>query len=310
MNIINRKTILATFFATLTVNTALAETQTNELNNELEIMSNILQTALKQDGRTGSIRMRSVSFTYLKEQGVLFQVDTSRSGSSRVFEFITEGARRAFPDAPDAPQHFFDMDNFDFDIDEDEIEDVVEDAMEMAHDMTREARSKLRSLGEKLREFAWEQREYERRRRDLEFEKNNSDKDRRKDIEKQLQELNNELKEIETKRAEVERYRATIEKERKEQAEQRQSALQQEYRQFLSTFETNLAEVLCRYGAGLKALDSDEYVNFILPNFSYQGNSRNKQDRIYVFKHKDIQACVRSKIDKDKLLDKASAYEF
>lgn len=311
MKIINRKTILATFFATMAIGSVHGQTMTHELNDELEIMAKILQTALTQDNQAEGIRLRSVGFTYLKHQGVLFQIDTNRSGSSRVFEFITHGSSGSVPMPPEAPQQFFARNGFDFGIDEDEIEDVVEQAMELAHDMTREAKSKLRSLGEKLREFSWEQREYERRRRDLEFEKNNSDKDRRQEIEQQLQELNDELKQIEIKRGEVERYRATLEKERKEQLEQRQLAQQQEYKQFLSAFEHNLTDVLCRYGAGLKALDGDEYVNFLLPNFSAStNNSRGKQDRIYVFKHKDIQACVRDKINHEKLLAGSNAYDF
>lgn len=311
MKIINRKTLLATLFATMAAGSACGETHTGELNDELEIMGNILQTALKQDGSSGGIRLRSVSFTYLKEQGVLFQIDTSRSGSSRVFEFISHGNSRSMPSPPVAP-HLFSMDGLNIEVDEDEIEQVVEEAMERAQDMNRESNSKLRSLAEKLREYAWEQREYERRRRDLEFEKNNSDKDRRKNLEQELQELNSELKKVEIKRAEVERYRGAIEKERKEQAEQRQLAMAQEYKTFLSTFESNVGDVLCRYGAGLKSLDGDEYVNFVLSNFTLpqDGRSQGKQDRIYVFKQKDIQACVRDKINKEKLLAGGLAYDF
>jgi hypothetical protein len=51
---------------------------------------------------------------------------------------------------------------------------------------------------------------------------------------------------------------------------------------------------------------------FILPDFTpFQGRrNQSNQDRIYVFKQKDIQVCVRDKISIEQLLAQSAAYDF
>lgn len=288
-----------------------AKTDMNALTGELEIMSSILQTALKQDSARGRLSVRNIDYTYLHGQGVVFKMTMNSYGYRQVFAFID--GHPSVPVAPVAPNVFHLKDgDIDIHMDEDEIEDAVEEAMERAEYLSRESSSKLRSLGEKLREISWEQREYERRRRDLEFEKSNSDNERKEDIEEQLGELNTELKKLQAKRTEIERYKTKTETERQAQLQQRKEAAEQESKRFLANFEQNLGQVLCRYGAGLKALDDKEYVNFVLSDFdsSDRHAQQSSQDRVYVFKHSDIQACVKDKISQERLLQNTQVYAF
>ena len=192
---------------------------------------------------------------------------------------------------------------------EQEWHEMAREATEAAQDALRDAQRKLRDLREKEREYSWEEREYERRKRDLEFEKRNADQKRRAKLEERSKELEKEMKQLESKRNEVSRYAKEIEEEQKVQQEKRKEAKKAQYTRFLASFEDSIGTVLCKYGAGIKALPENENVSFILPKFGSASHS-SKQDRIYVFKHKDIQSCVRDKIDTNQLLSKANTYMF
>ena len=288
---------------------AQAKTNLQELDKELEIMTNIMQTALRQDNDRQGIRFRAIDVTYLQGQGVVFEVNTSNSRFHFDIGQMLSGLN--VPVAPTPPinvsgddQHFV----IEF-ADEQEWEELAREANEAAQDALRDAQRKLRDLREKERDYSWEEREYERRKRDLEFEKRNADEKRRKKIDEKAKELKAELKELESKRAEVQRYAKEIEDEQKLQQEKREAAKKAQYTRFLSDFEANVGDVLCKYGAGIKALPASENVSFILPKFGSASRSE-KQDRIYVFKHKDIQSCVRDKITANQLLEKASTYMF
>jgi len=308
MKMLNRLYIIGALAAAMQISPVAAKTNTIELAGELEIMSNILQTALKQDTSEGNMRVNTIGYTYLQDQGVIFNIDVSRYGSRQFFIF--NNGHPSVPPAPHEPM-VFDMPDLDIDMDEDEIENRVEEAMERAEYLSQESSSKLRALSEKLRELSWEQREYERRRRDLEFEKNTSDKKRRTALDEQLSELNAELKILDAKRTEVQRYKAKTEAERQEQVQQHKEAMEQAHKHFLANFEENLGQVLCRYGSGLRALDNNEYVNFVLADFSVSSiNKKGNQDRVYVFKHSDIQACVKDKIDQKTLFSNSQVYGF
>jgi hypothetical protein len=286
-------------------------------------MTNILQTALKQNNSKQGIRFRGVGVTYLADQGVMFEVSTSNNSGGFEFNFdfggMFDGALRSDLRANVAPRAplpvnpvVFNGGRVELNLNEDELEDYVENAMEQAHEVLRESRDKLRELGESQREIAWEQREYERNKRDIEFEKRNADADRRKELDEQLKELNVELAKLNSKRNEMERYSKEIAIEQKKQEEKRFAAKKQQYGQFLAGFEDSIGNVLCRYGAGIKALPKGENISFVLSNFgSIDSDERNgKQDRVYVFKYKDVQDCVRDKITQEKLLAGVNSYMF
>lgn len=303
-----KKTFLAVLLATLSAGQASAQTNLQELHNELQIMSSILQTSLKQNNDARGIRFRSIGATYLAGQGVVFEVNTSGSSGSFSFDLGEIIGSIPMPVAPISPGGG--DGHFEFKFDHEFFEDIDEDAMDEVNESMREARERLRELRERERELSWEQRDYERRRRDLEFEKRNAEGERRKELDEEMQELESESKILESKRAELNKYAAELEAEQKKQTEQRQSALQQQYKRFLAGFENSIGEVLCRYGAGIKAVPEDENISFVLPRFSSSAQAREKQDRIYVFKNKDIRECVKEKITADKLLSKAYSYSF
>ena len=304
-----KKTLLAMMFATLSVGQVSAQANLPELQNELQIMTSILQTALKQNNDPKGIRFRSIDTTYLADQGVVFDIQTSGSGGRFSFDLHEMISSIPLPIAPTSPGGS--DQNFEFVISNDFFdEDDIDDAMEAANDAMQEASERLRELREREREFSWEQRNYERRKRDLEFEKHNADEQRRNELNRQLQELEKESKEITSKREELSKYASTLEAEQQKKLEQREAAKQQQYKRFLAGFESSIGEVLCRYGSGLKAMSDNENVNFILSNFDKNSQNNEKQDRIYVFKNKDIKNCVKEKISMDKLLSAAQSYTF
>lgn len=304
-----KKSIIALFVASLGLTQVQAKTDLPELSKELEIMTGIMQTALRQNNSRAGIRFRSIEATYLAKQGVVFEINTSNSGSSWHFDLGNVLSGISVPTPPTPPVAVSgDGGSWVVEVDD----DWVELAEEMAHgvqEAMRDAREKLRDLREREREYSWEQREYERRKRDLEFEKRNADEKNKKRIEQRTKELETELQKLKSKQAEVSKYAAQIEQEQKKQNAERNAAKQKEYKRFLAGFESSVGDLLCKYGAGIKALPDNENVSFVLSKFG-SIDSRAKQDKIYVFKHEDIQDCVRDKIDANKLLSQSDTYMF
>jgi DNA segregation ATPase FtsK/SpoIIIE-like protein len=305
-----KKTLLAMMFATFGVAQANAQANLPELQDELQIMTSILQTALKQNNDPRGIRFRSIDTTYLANQGVVFEIQTIGSGGRFSFDLNEMIGNIPVPVvAPPSPGG--NDRNFEFIINNEFFDEHdIDDAMEEANNAMQETRERLRELRDREREFSYEQRDYERRKRDLEFEKSNADEKRRKELGQELQELEKENKEIASKREELNKYASSLEAEQKKKLEQRNAAKQQQYKQFLAGFEASIGQVMSRYGAGLKAMADNENVNFILPGFDKNEQTNRQQDRIYVFKNKDIKDCVKEKISMDKLLSGALSYAF
>ena len=309
-----KKALLFAAMTCTSFSTLQAATNVAELSNELEIMTNILQTSLKQNSPKKGIRSHSVDVTYLADQGVLFEIRTAGTDGGFDFNFNSMFDGFVMPSSPVAPDPIVKMSGgrVELDMDEMELEVFVENALEHAHEQMRGSRDQLRELAEQQREISWEKRDYDRRKRDLEFERHNADADDRKRIAKQLAELAAESAKLDAKRAEVERYSKKLEAEQKQLTEQRLAARKQQYSEFLKSFENTISSVLCRYGAGVKALPENENISFVLSDF---GSSEvlahtSKQDKVYVFKYKDVQACVRDKMTQQKLLAGANTYLF
>lgn len=309
-SLVGSKKWLALMMAGSVMSSSYGQTNLSELNNELEIMTSILSTALKQNVDKSPVHFRSLEATYLAKQGVVFNVSTS--GSSGGFNFvISRGHDSEFlsiPPIPPIPEIYANGDiTLEFS-DDNEWQEFAEEAVERAREAMEEAHDKLRDLRQQEREYAWERRELERRKRDQEFEMRSADKARKQDLMKRNAELEDELKALQAKQKEIEQYAQQIDTERKAKAAAQAKARQEQYKAFLSNFELNIADTLCKYGAGLKALPKNENVSFVLSNFSR--TARSSQDRIYVFTVDDIQDCVRDKIDSDKLLQKSESYLF
>lgn len=304
-------TSISLILASVSAGTANAQTDTVALNNELEIMTNIMRTSLGQGNKGRGYRVRGIDVLYLANQGVLFEVSTSSSGSNIVFEFISEGdfvVPPIPPIPPSAPVHGG-SDSMVFSFNDDEWEDSVEEAVEHARHAMEEARDKLRELRQQEREFGWEERNYERSLRDIEFEMRNADKDRKEELVEQQKEIAKDLAKVKAKQQETEKYAAQFEQQQKQKAAEKQAARQKQYTTFLTMFENNIADTLCKYGNGIRALPSDENVSFVLSNMG-NGINKRKQDKVYVFSNQDIQSCVKDKLSAKQLLSKAQSYSF
>lgn len=301
-------TSISLLLASVSAGTVNAQTDTVALNNELEIMTNIMRTSLGQGNKGKGYRVRGIDVLYLANQGVLFEVNTSSSSSNIVFEFISDGDFVVPPIPPVAPMHG-NSDAVVFSFDEDEWEDSVEEAVEHARHAMEEARDKLRELRQQEREFGWEERNYERALRDIEFEMRNADKDRKEELVERQKEITKDLAKVKAKQQETEKYAAQFEQQQKQKAAEKQAARQKQYMAFLTMFENNIADTLCKYGNGIRALPNDENVSFVLSNMGNAINKR-KQDKVYVFSNQDIQSCVKDKLSAKQLLSKAQNYSF
>jgi hypothetical protein len=314
-----KKTLMALAFSSLAISPLQAKSdQTNikEVRNEVGIMLNILQASLKQQTSNKNIRFRAEAVFYLADQGVVFQIDSGRHGGVRhggnFFGLdlgSLNGLINSLPVAPNPPNS--NSRNVEF-IDENEIEKMVMDFVEHGEHYDDELSDKMRDLTGEQRELSWEKREYERSRRDLEFEKRNADVDRRKNIDNRLAELNKEVAKLEAKTAGLEKFRNELEAERNQEMAKRQAAKKKLYNESLALFEDTIGDMLCSYGAGLRSLSDDENITFLLSDFvdADKDSVIGSHDKVYVFTHKDVKACVTGKSNKNTLLTAAKTYLF
>ena len=312
MTLLIKKTLLALAFGGLAISPLQArsnETNIKEVRNEAGIMFNILQASLKQQSSDKNMRFRAEAVFYLADQGVVFEIDSGRHGGN-FFGFDLNGLINNIPNAPTAPNA--NGSRIEINIDENEIERMVMQFVEHGEHYDDDLSDKMRDLSEEQRELGWEKREYARTRRDLEFEKRNADSQRRKAIEKRQSELDKEVAKLEAKTKEIEKFRSDLKAERNQEVAKRQAVKQKLYKESLSLFEDTIGDMLCRYGAGLRSLSENENVTFLLSDFVDADNDSviGSHDKVYVFKHKDIQACVTGKSNKDKLLTAAKTYLF
>lgn len=307
-----KNTVLAMTLTGLTLSQAIAQAPSNmkEIRNELGIMLNILQASLKQNANK-DLRFRASGVTYLANQGVVFEIDSN--SHSKVFGFDFGNMLSNIPAAiPPVPAVSYSKNGVEIEFDEREFEEAIREAFERDSDYAEDTRDKMRELSERQRDIAWEQREYERNRRDLEFEKRSADGERRKEVEKELNELSAELKKLEAKRNELEKYTKELAQEQSKLASERDAARKQLYSQSLAVFEDTVGTMLCRYGAGLKSLPDEQNISFVLSDFMQaQDNSAiGTHDKVYVFKNKDVKACVTGKNNKEQLLGTVTTYMF
>jgi DNA repair exonuclease SbcCD ATPase subunit len=313
-----KKTLIALAFSSLAMSPLHAkssETNIKEVRNEVGIMLNILQTSLKQQSTEKNIRFRAESVFYLADQGVVFQIDSGRHGGN-FLGFDLGGLLSQLPKPPKAPKapksSSFEINIDDISIDENEIERMVMNFVEHGDHYDDDISDKMRDLSEEQRELGWEKREYERSRRDLEFEKRNADSNRRKEIDKRLAEFNKEVAKLEAKTAELEKFRNELESERNQEIANRQAVKKKLYSESLALFEDTIGDMLCNYGAGLRSLADEENITFLLSDFVDADDDSviGSHDKVYVFKHKDVKACVTGKSNKNKLLTAAKTYLF
>lgn len=312
-----KKTLLALAFSSLAISPIQAknnETDIKEVRNEVGIMLNILRASLKQQRSEKTIRFWADSAFYLADQGVVFKIDSGRHCGNcgrhggNFIDFDLSGLISQIPEPPKDPK----LSRFLINIDENEIEKMVMNFVEHGVHYDDDLSDKMRELSEEKHQLGWEKRESERTRRDLGFEKRNADPERRKEIEIRLNGLSKGVAKLEAKTKELEKFQNELDVERSQEVAVRQAAKKKLYKESLSLFENTIGDMLCRYGAGLGSLSDQEKVTFLLSEFVDADDDSviGSHDKVYVFEHKDIQACVTGKSNKDELLLAAKTYLF
>ncbi len=286
------------------------DTNMKGMHKQLNIMSDIIKSATTSDNQNDKGQVNNVSSLYLYGQGVVFTISTN-SYSNRWgnfnFNFTMPTIAPIAPIAPVSRMPPRERDQF-----ERNIEETVENAMAMASsnyefamDHANEDREKYRDLRDEQRDLQYEMRELERNARDLEYQAKRADVEAKKELQQALKKLKKQKADVENNRNVIEKQVAKVRSEQQKQivAQEKQRVI---YYQGLTS---SLAETLCLYGNGLKALPKDEHVSLILKAGGDKEGRRYK-DQIYVFNKKDISACSADKINVKQLVGKANSYQF
>jgi molecular chaperone GrpE (heat shock protein) len=286
------------------------------LAKELEIMKSVLTTAFKHSSADQKVKVRRLETNYLAGQGVIYNIDVSTRKSWFVGIHDPDRFSASFPDgslnippppapvpAPTNPLLSEEKGSI--------IEDILApSSFSLSDDLADENVLKLREKQIEARSLAFKMRNQAREIQDLKFEM------AQVATEKRQKELAETLSSLESKTAKLHKQRDILKAAANELAEknrlkrkQQEAALAKANNEFISDFEINIADNLCRFGSGLRALPNDEHITFVLDDFNSALNPDAK-DRIYVFTAADVKRCVQEKINTSDLLAKAVVYDF
>lgn len=276
-----------------------------DMHKQLDIMGNIIQSSVDADSRRKGSQVTGVDSTYLKGLGIVFTVNSSSmrgNHGSYNFNFV-------IPPIPEIPVINLSSEEHEELV---EVESHVAEALESASESYERAldsldneRDQYRELRDQQRDMAREVRDIEREMRDLQYQLRRVDDENQKALAQQKAQL-------EAKKSKVEKQRRTVKQraekynEKQKIAKQKQQALRSDFYLKLSN---TMAETLCLYGNGLKALPKNEKVTVILKAGGDKEGRRYK-DKIFVYNKKDISACSSDKISVAKLLEKGQGYQF
>lgn len=310
-----KRLLVALMLCSSTGNMAMAQsTQKYEaLADELEIMSGVLKTSLKQNVTSDSWRVNTIESNYLAGQGAVFTMSVrGHSGNwAREIETMVESVVAAVPPAPTAPSVSVSLENIDDIVFEATREwEAYADAASMrVSEAFSDSNDKVRELRNMQREVAWQAREVEREIRDISFELRHADEERKKELLAEKEASEQKLVKVEAKAKTMKDELKVIEKEQAQKRAERKEKQQQAYRSFLAGFEVAMSETLCRFGAGLRGLPESEHISMVLKDFDVDDNNV-RRDRIYVFSRREVVKCVQEKIDENTLLANATIYSF
>ena len=283
-----------------------------QLHKQLGIMDNIIKSSVSSNGSKQQVKLSGIESTYLQGQGVVFTVRSQSNfghWGSYNFNFVMP------PSAPLAPEYVADIEEAVMEASEIaniDVEKEVSKAMEMASrsyeraiEIHHDNRETYRDLRDEQRDLAYELRDIERENRDIHYQMKRAD-------EEDQQELKQELARLDKKKVLVIKSQKEM-KQRANQIQGKQKAEQEKREQARTAYYSNLsasiADTLCLYGNGLKALPKGEHVTVILKSGGDKLD-RQYQDKIHVFSKRDINGCAIDEIDAKKLLEKSSAYQF
>jgi DNA repair exonuclease SbcCD ATPase subunit len=292
--------------------TATDNNQYMAMHKQLEIMSNIIKSSVSMEEGQKNSKITSIESTYLKGQGIVFTIN-SKSGNNQWGNFNFNFTMPDFPIMPRPPRtpDFSSRQSDDSEF-EAQINKSVARSMENAAQAYEHAmesfehnRENFRELREEQRDLSYELRDVTREKRDLEYQLLRADNDDKKELKAELSELSQQEKRLLAHQQEFAEKNEKLQK--KHQAEQvKQEKVRSAYYQNLKV---SLAETLCLYGNGLKALPKNEHVSVILKSAGNKVGRRYK-DSILVFNKKDISDCSAEKISVAKLNLKSQNYQF
>jgi hypothetical protein len=288
-----------------------------DMQKQLNIMSDIIKSSVGvQEGRKGS-KISNIQSTYLRGQGVVFTISSgshSKRWGNFNFNFTMPDmpVMPPMPPMPVASTNERDHDDegehrFSQDINE-RMSDAFESAnrgyeramesMERSKDVYRDLKNDQRDLRNEVRDLA-------REKRDIEYQMRRADDKSKAELKKQIEKLSSKQAEFDKERAKLSEKSELL---RKEQMTQR-TKQDNDRRAFYKDLNQSLADTLCLYGNGLKALPKNENVSMIIKSGGNKENGRYR-DQVFVFNKKDISACSSDKITSAKLLMNGNGYQF
>lgn len=312
---------VATLLATGTASSVALAADRDQLRNELEIMTSILNTSLEQQhgGNKHMQRIGNMKYSYLEGQGVVYKAPGFRNLVRQFISYEGDIELPPMPPVPDMPE-----------VAGIDVQAAAEEGMRAAHEVImnlqksgmfmdrhdggyaneefRAQAEELRDLTRELRDVSWELRELDRDIRDMNFELRNAPADEQDELQQELAALENNRQSLQQQQESIQSQVDSISAERAEQVAKQQQERAQQQQQLLTSFETTLANVLCNYGNTLRSLPSDEHITVVLEGIG-EPNQRNQKDRIYVFEKKAVTACANNG-DSSELISQSLSYYF
>lgn len=268
------------------------------MDRDVSIFENVLSSALQHDlGKS----IRQIDGFYLKRQGIVFNIAVR--SEPRWFAYNNQTG--------DSKIEFFDFDPEQLDSMVEHVsqwgEDMAsysKDALRQAMESARMQAEEARRAAEQAREVNREIRDLERERRDLDFAKNLEQKEEQAELKERLKQLETRLEALQQEQQKLAQTQSTMKQNLAEQKAKQQTKKLEDEKKLKMQLADALSKTLCDYGAGLKALPSDEHVSFVISGV------KEKQKQVYVFAKEDIGDCINSKITAEKLQNKAEHYLF
>lgn len=284
----------------------------DELPNQkdIKVFKNILTTMLDlgdqndlpfMDGR------ESIQTTYLKNQGLLIEVDSRYATkvhflNSR-FHIAPSDFRFEYriPSPPRVPS-----------IDADEIEARVAEELERVEERLE------RQLEAEERSLEWLEEEREFLKQDL-LEELKQKRHEQSELRQQLREELRALKEkAASKEIDKERIQEEIEKQQAEikaqlesykvEIEKMKQEHQKNWGEQAEKIQSTVIEALCQYGATIRNVKADEYFTLVLKGFEPAEEDGRRSDRVYVFSRSQVLACRDGSLTQEELLRQAETY--
>lgn len=309
-----KKWLLSTLALGLTLNAGAEQLQQpyDNMKKQIDIMSNIITSSLSQEQ---NLRRQGVEIDgfYLKSQGVVFEVGSSRGlsrlinmfGHDNELSFTIDDTMGAVASIPSIAPIVVSGDE------EEAITFEVGRSMEMVEQEMASLRDRMEhtnELREEQRELAYEIRSLTRRKRDLDFEMRHADKEDKDKFKQKLEEVLQEMAKLEKKRDALKQRAEKEESVISEKQKKREDKLRKARDSYFAQLDNVIVETLCSYGGGLRKLAKNEHVTFVIDLGNQKKGGADK--KIHTFTKKNIVDCVMEEKTPEQLLNSAESYYF